>query len=125
MSEYDYGNDQHGDWEDNDEGFTHDPTTIEAVFTDGTSIAVTDFDNDGHADTVSYDEDGDGYYDGGVIDTNHDGVLDTPFQFEYAGEEQGADHRVEYGGEREYAGGEREYAGGEREGGEAHGTLRG
>jgi hypothetical protein len=92
MSDFDYGMDQQH--EDTDHGFVeggcyppehepHDPHTITALFTDGTSIEVTDGDHDGRAEDLAYDANGDGYIDGGFIDVDGDGVLDFQYIVDY------------------------------------------
>jgi hypothetical protein len=51
--------------------------TIVAEFTDGSSIAVVDFDHDGYADLVQLDEDGSGYPEVQITDEFGGEALDT------------------------------------------------
>ena len=118
MSEYEPAGDGQEQYDGEQGGYGqsdygHEPHSIQAVFTDGTSIEATDYNDDGVADLVSYDEDGDGTTDGVFVDTDGDGVLDSQFvaygqsggeygEPSYAGAEYGGDEGSESG----YAGAE-------------------
>ena len=106
----DYGQPEPG--YDQGSGYGQEPHSIEALFTDGTSVEATDYNHDGVADLLSYDEDGDGTTDGVFVDTDGDGLLDSqfvPYGGEGGGEYSepayaGAEHSGDGGGEPTDAG---------------------